>query len=170
MRTCISQGPPRVEIRSQTDAALANRGETVLPVQGVLDAVAVLRRHCRDRQAAAALRQLAGGPTGTGEEALRAVAAQLAAGRLILVACERMTSRAAATDGAADNNVVERERRPPVREPAPLPPPRRPSPVAAPAPEAELADDLAQDVQAAALEQAAADGTPFCEVCRAAAR
>jgi hypothetical protein len=56
--------------------------------------------------------------------------------------------------------------RAPMRSPPPVPPPARP-PTPAPSAPSPAQPELDQVAQARMLEQAARDGTPFCEICAA---
>ncbi|KQX01394.1 hypothetical protein ASC94_01825 [Massilia sp. Root418] len=103
------------------------------------------------------------------EDVLREAASQVMLGRLFLLLGEQ---RPAVSPGTGDPDAPpappERPKRPGVSPPPPLPPPRKAAATEAPPPEPEMTAALAQDVQAAALEEAARDGTPFCEVCEKA--
>lgn len=96
------------------------------------------------------------------DDVLREVAAQVMMGRLFLIQTEQTTGDGAVVEAVMDApaRVVELSK-PPGRSP----PPRRPVAPEAPQPALEQTALIEQDVQAAALELAAVDGTPFCSVC-----
>ncbi|CAN7329748.1 hypothetical protein LJR289_001770 [Pseudoduganella sp. LjRoot289] len=102
------------------------------------------------------------------EDLWREAAAQVMMGQLFLIQQQTRSQAGGAAVDAAEGPVAERPKRPGVSPPPPLPPPRKPAVTEAPQPEPELTALLEQDVQAAALEQAAENGTPFCEVCEKA--
>lgn len=98
----------------------------------------------------------------------REAAAQVMMGKLFLIQPQAAAAAGGAAVEAADAPLAERPKRPGMTPPAPLPPPRRPAVTEAPQAEPEQTAFLEQDVQAATLEQAAVNGTPFCEVCEKA--
>lgn len=175
MRVCICQSPQRMEVRARHDGASADRYESVVQLRHPDEAQSFLRRHCTRPSALGELRQLAGdlrhgASAQSDEEVLASVGRQLANGRLILVSG---AASPPATGGGVDAGAAPppsaAPRRPPTVAPSAALPPPRPAPAPAPvaaAPE-EFAD-VAQDTQAATLEQAAQSGAPFCEVCEKA--
>jgi hypothetical protein len=102
------------------------------------------------------------------DDVLREAAAKIMTERLFLIHPEREPAGIALVEDAPPP--AEVSKRPAVRPPAPLPPPRKQQTAQAveAAPEPELTALLAQDVQAASMEQAAQNGTPFCAVCERA--
>lgn len=98
----------------------------------------------------------------------REAAAQVMMGKLFLIQPQVSAPAGGAAVEAAEAPVAERPKRPGMSPPPPLPPPRRPAVTEAPLAAPEQTAFLEQDVQAAALEQAAVSGTPFCEVCEKA--
>jgi hypothetical protein len=174
MRIHISNLPQRLELRSRHDAASAHLNETVVPLRSAGEAQAYLRRHCGSPGTLRELRQLVSDGrhaqgTMSDDAVLAEIGRRIASGGLILI------SGAAAAPGSAGGIAEsgpppsEPSRRPPVMtRSAALPTPRTtaaPAPVAA---EPEDFADVAQDNQAQTLEQGAANGTPFCEVCEKA--
>lgn len=102
------------------------------------------------------------------DDVWREAAAQVMMGQLFLIQRQTRSQAGGAAVEADAVPAAERPRRPGVSPPPPLPPPRKPAVTEAPQPEPELTAFLEQDVQAATLEQAALNGTPFCEVCEKA--
>ena len=169
MNVCLSDQPDRLEL-------------SIFRARGAYGAVAhgsaqEVYRYIKARTsrigAAAELRELlvkqGARNLPTDDDVLREVASQVMLGRLFLLLGEQ---RPAVSPGTGDPDAppapAERPRRPAVSPPPPLPPPRKAAATEAPPPEPEVTAALAQDVQAAALEAAAKDGTPFCEVCEQA--
>lgn len=166
MRVCICERPFRLELSTfrATGAAItivhANAHEAREYLQSRARppfAVDQLRKLLEGRGA----RRLA-----SDDEVWREAAAQLMAGRLYLTQSEEKTFHAAAIADLAAT--APAPKRPIVSPSPPLPPPRKQEPEALPPPEPDVTARLEQDVQAGALEQAAKDGTPFCEVCEKA--
>lgn len=169
MNVCLSDQPDRLEL-------------SIFRARGAYGAVAhgsaqEVYRYIKARTsrigAAAELRELMAKQGArnlrTDDDVLREVASQVMLGRLFLLLGEQ---RPAVSPGTGDPDAppapAERPKRPAVSPPPPLPPPRKAAATEAPPPEPEVTAALAQDVQAAALEEAAKDGTPFCEVCEKA--
>lgn len=171
MRICLSQFPHRIELRRRGDAGDPGAGNDVLPAPSLHAAFSQLQRYCRDSPAIGQLGLVAGlADRSSQDEVLRAIAAGVASGRFLLVRVASTGGGNAPAGAGAPPPApaATAPRRPAVREQAPLPPPsRKPGPSAVVEEPNDMAD-VAQDVQAAALEDAAQQGTPFCEVCEKA--
>lgn len=109
-------------------------------------------------------------PLASDDDVLHAAAAGIMMERLFLVQAEQVPGAGGTVDGMAQEAPVEALKRPAVRAPAPLPAPCKRQVTEAPPPAPELTAFLEQDVQAAGMEQAAVNATPFCEVCERARR
>ena len=175
MRIHISNLPQRLELRSRHDAASAQLHETVVPLRSADEAQAYLRRNCSRQGAMDQLRQLVSdgrpGAVSMSEEAVLAeLGRRIASGALILIAgAAAVPSSAGGAIADAGPPPSEPTRRPPTMAPSAALPAPRPAPAPAPAvAEPEDFADVAQDNQAQTLEQGAASGTPFCEVCEKA--
>jgi hypothetical protein len=166
-----------MEVRARHDGASVDRHETEVPLRQADEARSFLRRHCSRRSALGELRQLAtDGRLGTSglsdEEVLASVGRRLASGQLILVSVP-VPASVPASGGGVEAGAGAAPPMPPRRPPtmAPSASLLPPHPAPAPARVAAAPEDFAgveQDSQAAALEQAAASGVPFCEVCEKA--
>lgn len=170
----LTTGATRFELRPRFGAAPAGGERVDLHSPG--QALAWLRQHRLGAAGMAQLRALLGDSHGRGlvhddHEVLRRVADALHDGALQLyrrMPAVRAPMRAAVATARADAP----PQRAAVSGPGRTPPPRRPSaPASEPAPvEADALDNVDQDAQAAVLETAARDGTPFCAVCEQMAR
>jgi predicted component of type VI protein secretion system len=170
MNVCISEQPIRLEL-----SAFKGIGTTVVH-SNAHEAYGFLKSHADRPFAVAQMRTLLSSAGArnldSDDEVWREAARRLVAGRLHLT----MSEPVAAYGGElADNALPSPLSAPPKRSPVsaekPVPPPRkRPPAEEAPAPEPEQTASLDQDVQAEALERAAAAGTPFCAMCEKARR
>jgi hypothetical protein len=169
MNVCLSDHPDRLEL-----SIFRARGAYGTVVHGSAHEVfRYIKARTSRSGAAAELRELLARQDApilrSDDEVLREVASQVMLGRLFLLLGEQ---RKAVSPGTGDPDAppapADRPKRPGVSPPPPMPPPRKAAATEAPAPETEVTAALAQDVQAAALEAAARDGTPFCEVCEKA--
>lgn len=109
-------------------------------------------------------------PMASDDDVLHAAAAGIMMERLFLVQAEQSAGAGSTADAMAPAVPVEALKRPAVRPPAPLPAPCKPQATEAPTVAPELTASLEQDVQAAGMEQASVNATPFCEVCERARR
>lgn len=171
MNLCISDHPLRLELQLFRPVG----GATAIVHSSEQQTYRYLKAHVRQPSAMAALRQLlaqrGARHLASDDDVLHDAAAKIMMQRLFLIHPERAPAGITVADDGAPP--AEADKRPAVRPPAPLPPPRtrqaaqvaQAAQGADAAPEPELTALLAQDVQAASMEQAAQHGTPFCAVC-----
>jgi hypothetical protein len=170
MNVCLSNHPDRLEL-----SVFRARGAYGTVMHGSAQEVyRYIKARTSRMGAASELRELlvkqGARNLNSDDDVLREAASQVMLGRLFLLLGEQEGGTGSGpADPEAPPAPAERPKRPGMSAPPPLPPPRKPAVTEAPAPEPEITAALAQDVQAAALEQAAKDGTPFCEVCAKAA-
>jgi hypothetical protein len=165
-------GAAQFDLRSGAGAPPAGSERVDLHSPG--QALAWLHQHPMGSVAMAQLRALLGGSDGRGlvhddHEVLRRAADALRDGRLRLYRRGGEARPQVRQVMAATRAAPAGPQRAAVSGQAPMAAPRAPAPLAASAPEADPLEDVDQDAQAAALEMAARDGTPFCAVCARAA-
>ena len=172
MRISISETPGRLEIRERHDLAAAGLEVSVVALRYEAEALSFLRRHCNDTARIEQLRQLL--PLGThmqqqssAPHVLAQIADRLVSGQLQVVSLDRPAGIMGAGPAAPNATPQIVARRSPVSTTPPLPPPRpQPGTALQPEPlEVEPSDNVEQDAQAATLEAAAVNGTPFCAIC-----
>jgi len=174
MNVCLREYPMRLELRSVKSGS----DVTLIEHPSTLDAWHFLKSQTNQEQALPRIRALLTSHGATSfaadDDLWREVARQLMAKSLYLV---MLDNSAGGYAGAGANSAATYDappKRAAVSAPAPLPPPSKKPPTSdAPAPAPDATAALEQDVQAASLEQAAVNATPFCAVCekaKAAAR
>lgn len=168
MHIRISTHPVRLELRAFRPAG--NNCAIVHSTEH--DTYRYLKAHIRQPSIVAELRKLLAGrgarPMVSDDDVLHEAALEIMMERLFLIQAQQAAAAGFATGEAEQDAPAEAPRRPAVRPPAPLPPPRKPEFTETPPPAPESTAALAQDVQAASLELAAAQAVPFCEVCERA--